>query len=177
MKRKKTKIYTKKGDSGKTKLFGNTEIEKDSIRVEAYGTIDELSAIITIIQTQNIESRIIKMLTQIQEFCFTASAEIATDNDKKHLLKHKISIDNVEYVESKIDEFDDLLPELNCFINSLNNVAASYVNFARTVCRRAERRLIALSKENEINPPILALFNRMSDLFFVLMRTIEENPQ
>lgn len=113
---KKVDVYTRTGDQGTTALFGGCRIEKDSARVEAYGTIDELSAVISIIKTTTISQRIFDLLSRLQDYCHDINAEIASDREGIKMLKRRITDQDVKYLEHLIDEFDGELPKLTHFI-------------------------------------------------------------
>jgi len=168
--KKKADIYTRTGDDGTTGLFGVSRIEKDSLRVEAYGTIDELYAVVSVVKTTKIDFQIVDLLSKLQDYCHDINAEIAADDEGRKLIKRTISSQDIEYIESLIDKLDAELPPLKQFIVPALKSSAAFLNLARTVCRRAERRLWALSREMQINPFILKFMNRLSDLFFTLMR-------
>jgi cob(I)alamin adenosyltransferase len=170
MKLKKADVYTRTGDKGTTSLFGGSRVEKDSVRVEAYGTLDELCAVVSVVKTQNVDLRIFQILTKIQDYCHDINAEIASDDQGKTQLTKMISSEDITFLENLIDEFDSHLPTLDHFIIPENKPSAAFLNLARTVCRRAERRLWALSRETDLNENIIVFINRLSDFFFTLMR-------
>ncbi len=170
MKLKKADVYTRTGDKGTTSLFGGSRIEKDSVRVEAYGTLDELCAVVSIVKTQNVDPRILKIMTNIQNYCHDINAEIASDDQGKAQLTKIISSKDIAFLENLLDEFDSQLPKLDHFITPGSKPSAAFLNLARTVCRRAERRLWALSRETDLNENSIVFMNRLSDLFFTLMR-------
>lgn len=168
--RKKADIYTRTGDEGTTGLFGGSRIKKDSPHVEAYGTIDELCAVVSVVKTTTGDTNIIELLSNLQEYCHDINAEIASDEEGKKQLTRRIDKKDVEYLEALIDEYDAKLAPLDHFIVPALNQSAAFLNLARTVCRRSERRLWALSGEHDLNKYIIKFFNRLSDLLFTLMR-------
>jgi ATP:cob(I)alamin adenosyltransferase len=170
MQRKKAEVYTRTGDEGTTALFGGSRIEKDSARVEAYGTIDELCALISVVKTTEISQRVFDVLSTLQDYCHDINAEIASDEEGLKLLKKRITNDDVAYLENRIDEFDAELPKLTHFIVPTVKSATAFLNLARTVCRRAERRLWSHYREHPFNQNIIVFFNRLADLFFTFMR-------
>ena len=170
MQRKKADVYTRTGDEGTTALFGGSRIEKDSARVEAYGTIDELCAVISVVKTTEISRRVFDVLTKLQDYCHDINAEIASDAEGIKLLNKRITTEDVKYVESLIDEFDSELPKLTHFIVPAVKQKTAFLNLARTVCRRAERRLWLLYREHPFNQNIIVFFNRLADLLFTFMR-------
>jgi cob(I)alamin adenosyltransferase len=170
MQRKKADIYTRTGDEGTTVLFGGSRIEKDSTRVEAYGTIDELCAVISVVKTTEISQRVFKILSRLQDYCHDINAELASDEEGLKMLKKRITEQDIKYLEQLIDEFDSELSKLTHFIVPAVKPATAFLNLARTVCRRAERRLWALYRGQQFNHQIIVFFNRLADLLFTFMR-------
>ncbi|MBN2007907.1 cob(I)yrinic acid a,c-diamide adenosyltransferase [candidate division KSB1 bacterium] len=167
---KKADVYTRTGDVGTTGLFGGSRIEKDSLRVEAYGTIDELCAMISVIKALDVDSQIKQVLTQLQVDCHDINAEIASDSEGQAILERTIGDHDVANLERLIDTFDEQLPKLMHFISPVETQSAAFLNLARTICRRAERRLWALSRQDDVNLFIIRFFNRLADLLFTMMR-------
>jgi cob(I)alamin adenosyltransferase len=170
MHHKKAVIYTRTGDEGVTGLFGGSRVDKDSLRVEAYGTIDELNALLGVVKTTGCQDRILTLLSEWQDRFHDINAEIASDENGRALLKRSVTPEDVARLESLIDEFDAELPSLDHFIIPAVKPSAAFLNQARTVCRRAERRLWALHRREALNPHLITFFNRLSDLLFTLMR-------
>ena len=176
------KIYTKKGDKGNTSLFGGTRIPKHHVRIESYGTIDELNAYIGLLRDQDIDEKFKKQLYDIQHQLFTIGAELATDpkkaqlkNGKERLAIEKIQTKEIEFLEQQIDQMTEELPEMTHFILPGGHTTVSYCHIARCVCRRAERLTTAL---NEIEPTdefVLQYLNRLSDYLFVLARKLSKD--
>ena len=165
------KIYTKKGDSGNTQLLGGTKVKKNNIKLECYGTIDELNAFVGNIFDQKINTRYKKILIKIQNQLFNLGSCISFDGKKENIILPNITEKNIEMLEEEIDKMDTKLPILRNFILPSGLPAVSKCHIARTVCRRAERNLVALG-EKEINPLHLKYLNRLSDYLFVLARSI-----
>ena len=165
------KIYTKKGDSGNTQLLGGTKVKKNNIKLECYGTIDELNAFVGNIFDQKINTRYKKILIKIQNQLFNLGSCISFDGKKEKIILPNITEKNIEMLEEEIDKMDTKLPILRNFILPSGLPAVSKCHIARTVCRRAERNLVALG-EKEINPLHLKYLNRLSDYLFVLARSI-----
>lgn len=165
-------IYTKFGDKGKTSLYGGKTVSKDNIRVEAYGTIDELNSILGVVISELSDKNIKKNLIQIQKDLFetgTSLASLSKNRDKdlsKYLQKRVLNFEN------EIDFLSEKMPELENFILPGGGKTGSKIHFARTIARRAERKIVALSKQEKVNPDILIFINRLSDLLFTYARFI-----
>jgi len=165
---KLNKIYTKIGDKGSTQLGDGKMVNKDSLRVDAYGSVDEANATIglSILRT-NIKIK--KILKVVQNDLFDLGADLCIP-DKKNTQKLKITKDRVDYIEEKIDNFNKELSSLNSFILPGGSESSTYLHIARTVTRRAERKIVTLSKKEKINPITIIYLNRLSDLLFVFAR-------
>lgn len=173
------KIYTKTGDDGTTGLFGGTRVPKHHMRIESYGTVDELNSWLGLIRDQNIPDQYKRELIGIQEQLFTVGAILATDPDKAVLKNGKerlniphISLKEIEFLERSIDEMDSQLPEMTHFILPGGHTTVSYCHIARTVCRRAERMSTLLFENQSFNASVLSYLNRLSDYLFVLARKL-----
>jgi cob(I)alamin adenosyltransferase len=167
------KIYTKTGDTGETGLFGGGRVSKDDPRVEAYGDVDELNASIGMARAIELMPRIDEVLVPIQRDLFSLGALLATpDRDKMHdhLAKAQIDDGRIRELELAIDDCDRELAPLRSFILPGGTPKAAALHVARTVCRRAERRVIHLQKEVEIPQIVVIYLNRLSDLLFSLAR-------
>ena len=164
------KVYTKKGDTGSTQLLGGSTVDKDHIRLESYGTIDELNAFIGNIYDQNINKNHKEKLITIQNQLFNLGSCIAFDKKKSNIQLTNITEEDVSVMEKNIDKMDETLPKLKNFILPSGHSTVSKCHIARTVCRRAERNLVALSKEGEVDPLHIKYLNRLSDYLFVLAR-------
>ncbi|MDR6300491.1 cob(I)yrinic acid a,c-diamide adenosyltransferase [Mesonia maritima] len=176
------KIYTKTGDKGTTALFGGTRVPKSHIRIESYGTVDELNANIGLVRDQEIDQHTKSILKQIQENLFTLGAELATDpakaklkNGKERLNISKINTSHLEQLENEIDEMNKNLPEMTHFILPGGHTTVSYCHIARCVCRRAERLTSALYDIEAFDEHILKYLNRLSDYLFVLARKLTKD--
>jgi len=178
------KIYTKTGDRGKTSLFGGTRVPKYNLRIEAYGTIDELNSFIGLIRDQEIDKNTFDVLVKIQTELFTLGSMLATPKDKE-LLKNgkerlnipKINYSDIEFLEKEIDVMNSELPSMTNFILPGGHSTVSYCHIARTVCRRAERITVNLSQHEEINTITISYLNRLSDYLFVLARKLTKDNQ
>ena len=167
------KIYTKTGDEGLTGLFGGGRVSKDDPRVEAYGDVDELNAFIGVARAAEVMPRIDEVLVPIQRDLFSLGALLATPDREKmhdHLTKAQIDDGRIRELELAIDACDKELEPLRAFIVPGGTPKAAALHVARTVCRRAERRVIHLQKEVEIPQIVVVYLNRLSDLLFTLAR-------
>ncbi len=165
------KIYTKKGDKGKTSLCCGEKVSKNSPRVEAYGNIDELSSYIGLAISLNRSSKIKKVLENIQHDLAALGAHAATASPKMQDVLPKFPASKITKLEKTIDEFDKKLPTLKRFVLPGGTKEACVLHVARTVCRRAERSCVSLSEKEKIFENIIPYLNRLSDLLFVLART------
>jgi len=170
------KIYTKAGDKGETGLFGGERVSKDSLRIEAYGTIDELNSFIGLALNEVNDSAVQKLLGKIQNTLFVLGSDLsAPENDKNKIRKiPRISKIHYEEIENEIDKFDEQLNELKSFILPGGSRSAAIMHVCRTICRRAERRVVSLNNAVDINRDIVIFLNRLSDLFFVLARYVNK---
>lgn len=178
------KIYTKTGDSGETSLFGGERVKKFNIRLDAYGTIDELNSYIGLVRSQDIPFILKEKLIQIQSELFTIGAMLATPRDKElfksgkdRLGIEKIGQKNIEQLEHWIDEMNEILPAMTHFILPGGNSVVSFCHIARTVCRRAERVIVQLHQDEPVNIHVIAYTNRLSDYLFVLARKLTFDSQ
>jgi cob(I)alamin adenosyltransferase len=164
------KIYTKTGDKGKTSLFGGRIISKDDLRIEAYGTIDELNSHLGLLCSGNLLDELKTKLQQIQSYLFVIGSNLAADPEKPDLKLPALHEDQTRFLESEIDAMESQLKPLRFFILPGGDPLASQAHLCRTVCRRAERRVVSLSQLDSVNDHILIYLNRLSDYFFVLAR-------
>ena len=164
------KIYTKTGDAGETGLFGGPRVRKDNARIEAFGTVDELNSQLGVVRSLPLPEGIDTLLRRVQCELFDMGAQLATPAPAQD----RISLSHVEAIEKEIDTFDAMLPPLNCFILPAGTPAAAAIHVARTVCRRAERRVVSLSMEPETVIPAAAIeyLNRLGYLLFMLARHV-----
>ena len=172
------KIYTKTGDKGTTSLVGGTRVPKTHIRLEAYGTVDELNSNLGLLITYLLDGKDKDFLQQVQDRLFAVGSYLATDREKMELKEASIiSSEQVEMVEREIDRLDTLLPPLSAFILPGGSRGAAVCHVCRTVCRRAERRILALAEQVEIASELLAYVNRLSDYLFVLSRKMNQDDK
>lgn len=166
------KIYTKKGDTGTTQLIGGTRIPKHALRIESYGTVDELNSFIGLIRDQEINETYKSQLIEIQDRLFTIGSSLAADPKKSSMKLPQITENDVTFLENSIDEMDKELPEMKSFVLPGGHTTVSYCHIARCVCRRAERITTHLNETENIQPIILKYLNRLSDYLFVLSRKL-----
>jgi cob(I)alamin adenosyltransferase len=171
------KIYTKTGDAGTTSLFGGKRVPKHHLRIETYGTVDELNCLIGLVADQEVNKNRLDLLRGIQSTLFTLGSHLAAEPGKKHAYLPQLNDSMPEPLEAEIDAMDAQLPPLKNFILPGGHPSVSYCHLARTVCRRAERLVVALSEVEEINPIIIKYLNRLSDYFFVLARKMGSELQ
>lgn len=168
------KIYTKTGDKGQTSLIGGTRVPKSHIRIESYGTVDELNSYLGLVTDFCDNSKINLWLREIQDRLFTLGAALATTPEKEVKMKlPDLHYSDVEWLESCIDEMNEVLPEMRSFILPGGHQGASACHIARCICRRAERLCVDMrEREEEVSDIILQYLNRLSDFLFVLARYI-----
>ncbi|ADY51202.1 ATP/cobalamin adenosyltransferase [Pseudopedobacter saltans DSM 12145] len=166
------KIYTKTGDKGYTSLIGGTRISKHHLRIESYGTIDELNSYLGLIKDQDIRDRDKEVLKEIQDRLFTIGALLASDPEKQTKKVPDLFISDVELLEKEIDLMTEILPALRHFVLPGGTTASSFCHIARCVCRRAERLVVELSETSIVEKLVIMYLNRLSDYLFVLSRTI-----
>ena len=166
------KVYTKKGDKGQTQLLGGSIVDKDHVKLECYGTIDELNSFIGNIYDQDLKEFHKEILLNIQNQLFNLGSVISFDGKKDKIKLPNITAKNIEMLEKAIDKMEESLPMLKNFILPSGHPTTSKCHIARTVCRRAERNLVTLSKTSEIDNLHLQYLNRLSDYLFVLARFI-----
>jgi cob(I)alamin adenosyltransferase len=167
------KIYTKTGDAGTTGLFGGPRVSKDDARVEAYGDVDELNAVLGMARSVEVMPRIDEVLVPIQRDLFAIGALLATPDREKmaqHLEKARIDATRIAELERAIDDGEAELEPLRAFILPGGSQKASMLHLARTVCRRAERRVVRLQRDVELPPLAIIYLNRLSDVLFTLAR-------
>ncbi|NDV46342.1 cob(I)yrinic acid a,c-diamide adenosyltransferase [Paludibacter sp. 221] len=166
------KVYTKTGDKGQTSLIGGTRINKNDVRLEAYGTIDELNSFVGLLVSEVTEEEHKKFLLSIQNSLFDMGSCLALDTTKPETEKYGISFDKTEIskIESEIDRLSENLPPLKSFVIPGGTKAAALAHVCRTVSRRAERCIYTMSEHYQVESEILIYVNRLSDYFFVLSR-------
>lgn len=169
------KIYTKTGDTGQTGLIGGRRVSKADMRIDAYGTVDELNSWIGLVRDQPVNEPRKELLNEIQDRLFTVGAELATDPEKAPKRAIPVIIDaDVLRLEQAMDDMDAELPELRAFVLPGGHQSVSFCHLARTVCRRAERLVIALHVASPVDERVIQYLNRLSDYLFVLSRKMAQ---
>lgn len=166
------KIYTKTGDKGTTSLIGGTRVSKDDIRIEAYGTVDELNSWIGLLRDQKPGKEQEDVLLEVQDRLFSIGSNLASDPERSKMKIPHINEEDIQLLEKNIDRMNEELPEMKSFILPGGDQSQSFCHVARCVCRRAERNTIHLSGESFVDPLIIKYLNRLSDYLFVLARKI-----
>jgi cob(I)alamin adenosyltransferase len=166
------KIYTKTGDKGFTSLIGGTRVPKYHIRIESYGTIDELNSYIGLIRDQDIDAADKTLLKEIQDRLFTIGASLAMDPDKSKMVIPDLHTEDVELLEEEMDRINEKIPPLKHFILPGGSNAISFCHIARCVCRRAERLVVQLNDESAVDEKVIIYLNRLSDYLFTLARKV-----
>lgn len=176
------KIYTKTGDKGTTALFGGTRVPKSHIRIDAYGTVDELNSHLGLVKDTCQNAEVTKFMNHIQDRLFTVGAILATDPEKARMKNGKdrldiprISQENISALEVKIDAMNENLPPMTHFVLPGGHPTVSYCHIARCVCRRAERLAAALYNLEKFDQEVLQYLNRLSDYLFVLARKLSKD--
>ena len=180
---KKNKIYTKTGDDGTTGLLGGSRVKKYNSRLEAYGTVDELNSALGVVKSYNIPEDLSDIILFIQNTLFNIGSRLASDDKgARETTLLALTHESIAFVEEVIDRLEDELPDLKHFIVPGGALSAASCHLARTICRRAERRIVEFSEKNSVQPEIIIFLNRLSDLLFVMARKMnsvngfEERP-
>jgi cob(I)alamin adenosyltransferase len=171
------KIYTKKGDKGETSLIGGTRLPKFALRIDAYGTVDELNSHLGLIRDQPIDSVHIERLLEIQDRLFTIGSLLASDPAGTKMKLPELADSDVIFLEDAIDQMDSELPPMRNFVLPGGHTVVSFCHIARCVCRRAERLIIELDHADGLPETVLAYMNRLSDYLFVLSRKLTQELQ
>lgn len=166
------KVYTKKGDKGTTQLIGGTRVPKSSLRIEAYGTVDELNSYVGLLRDQEIQAKHKDRLLEIQDRLFTMGSLLAVDENGTKMELPPLFETDVENLEQWIDDMESGLEPMKSFVLPGGHPSVSHTHIARCVCRRAERITVDLSATAEIDPLLLRYLNRLSDYLFVLSRAL-----
>ncbi len=166
------KIYTKTGDKGQTSLIGGTRVPKYHLRIESYGTVDELNSYIGLIMCQDVDPHHQEVLKEIQDRLFTIGSSLASDPERSKMQIPDLLENDILLLEKEMDEMNEVLPGLKHFILPGGNTTVSYCHLARCVCRRAERLTVHLAEESYVDNKIIIYLNRLSDYLFVLSRKL-----
>ncbi|MFA7273559.1 MAG: cob(I)yrinic acid a,c-diamide adenosyltransferase [Crocinitomicaceae bacterium] len=166
------KIYTKTGDKGQTSLIGGTRVPKSSMRIESYGTVDELNSYLGLIRDQAIDPEYIRQILEIQDRLFTIGSHLATDIEKSKMKIPDLFQQDIENLEHWMDEMDALLPEMRSFVLPGGHPTVSHTHVARCICRRAERIIVDLMNHEQVEDIVPQYMNRLSDYIFVLSRKL-----
>ena len=167
---KKSIVYTRTGDAGTTSLVGGERAPKNSLRLEAYGTIDELNSHIGLVASHTKQDDVVEMLIWIQHRLFNIGGYLACNPDGEFILPPGADDEAVARLEGMIDELDSRLPRIKCFVLPGGSAEAAEAHIARTVCRRAERLIVSLSQQSAVDATVMRFVNRLSDFLFVLAR-------
>ena len=168
------KIYTKTGDKGQTSLFGGARLPKNHIRIEAYGTVDELNSYIGLVRDVAGNEQIKEVLAAIQDRLFTIGSNLASD-PSKDMITPDVYQSDIELLEREIDRMTSELPELRSFILPGGHTTVSFCHIARCVCRRTERMVVALAENEKVELIIIQYLNRLSDYLFTLGRLLAKD--
>lgn len=169
------KVYTKKGDKGTTGLIGGTRVLKSSLRIESYGTVDELNSHVGLLRDLIEDKEVVVQLLEIQDRLFTLGSHLAADPEKSNMKLPEILASDVEALEIWMDQMDETLEPMRFFVLPGGHPTVSHTHIARCVCRRAERLVVDLNQTNEIDEIILKYLNRLSDYLFVLSRKLSKD--
>jgi cob(I)alamin adenosyltransferase len=176
------KIYTKTGDEGTTSLFGGKRVSKADLRIDTYGTVDELNSYIGLVRDQQVNQKRKEVLVEIQDRLFTIGSILATEPGNTKVKIPSLQEQDVLFLEQEMDKMDAELPPMRFFVLPGGHASVSFGHLARTVCRRAERLTIALNAHEAVEPLVIKYLNRLSDYLFVLCRMmvlelqVEETP-
>ncbi|GAB6108523.1 cob(I)yrinic acid a,c-diamide adenosyltransferase [Fusibacter bizertensis] len=167
------KIYTRTGDSGETSLYDGARVPKDSVRVESYGTVDELNSMLGLARQYTSDTEITAILLKMQRSLFNVAGELATTVGEN--FPEKVTAIDVKWLEDTIDHYLDLMDrnEIFQFIIPGSNLLSANLHVARTICRRAERRILSLNEESQVRPELMKYINRLSDTLYAIARYSE----
>ena len=169
------KIYTKTGDKGQTSLLGGTRVPKNHIRIEAYGTVDELNSWIGLLRDSVMDEHTKEILIEVQDRLFTMGSSLASDPVKSKVKIPHLSEDDITVFEKEIDTMDAQLPQMKNFVLPGGHQTVSYCHVTRCVCRRAERRVIHLAENEPVDELVIKYLNRLSDYLFMLARKLTQD--
>ncbi len=164
------KIYTKGGDKGMTSLMGGTRVPKHHIRIESYGTVDELNSHLGLLRDEEVDEDTLRVIEIIQDRLFTIGSTLAAEPEKTRIKLPKIRPDDITLLENEIDSMQAALPPMRSFVLPGGNRFVSYSHICRSICRRAERNIVHLAENDKVDEIIIQYLNRLSDYFFTLSR-------
>ncbi len=168
------KIYTKTGDQGTTSLFGGKRVSKSDLRIDAYGTVDELNSYVGLLRDQEVNKKRSEVLVEIQDRLFTIGSILATEPGNVKVKIPSLKETDITFLEKQIDEMDLQLPAMKSFVLPGGHQSVSFGHVARTVCRRTERLVIALDQLEKVDALVIKYLNRLSDYLFVLCRMMTQ---
>ncbi|GAB3306441.1 cob(I)yrinic acid a,c-diamide adenosyltransferase [Hymenobacter tenuis] len=171
------KIYTKTGDKGLTSLIGGTRVPKSSLRIDCYGTVDELNSYLGLVRDQEVNAKRRDLLKEIQDRLFTIGASLASDPEKSKMKIPDLHEQDITLLEQEMDRMNETLPELRVFVLPGGHQSVSFAHVARCVCRRAERLVIQLREDSFVADLVIVYLNRLSDFLFVLSRQMAHELQ
>lgn len=171
------KVYTKKGDQGETSLIGGTRVRKDHVRIESYGTVDELNSWMGVLRDHTADPDETALILEIQDRLFTIGSHLASDPETARMKLPEVQTNDIQNLEDAMDRIDRELPTLRSFVLPGGHPSVSFCHVARCICRRAERSVIRLDEETTVDPLILQYLNRLSDYLFVLSRKLTQDTK
>ncbi len=169
------KVYTKTGDKGQTSLIGGTRVPKSSMRIESYGTVDELNSYLGLVRDQEIDKTYVKQILEIQDRLFTIGSHLASDPEKSKMKIPGLFDEDIFNLEQWMDEMDNELPEMRSFVLPGGHPTVSHTHVARCICRRAERIIVDLMHHESVEDIVPQYMNRLSDYLFVLSRKLSQD--
>jgi cob(I)alamin adenosyltransferase len=169
------KIYTKTGDEGETSLIGGVRLPKHHIRIEAYGSVDELNSFIGLVRDQQIDEHAKQVLISIQDRLFTIGSLLAVGKEDTKMKLPSLNEDDITLLEQEMDNMDEQLPEMKHFVLPGGHTTVSHCHVARCVCRRAERAVLKLAENEKVDQMIYKYLNRLSDYLFILSRKLTQD--
>jgi len=169
------KVYTKTGDKGETGILGGTRLPKSHIRIEAYGTVDELNSWIGLLRDSLTEESTVADLIEVQDRLFTLGSYLASDPEKSKVKIPLLAESDITFLEQKMDAMDEQLPPMRSFVLPGGHPVVSHAHIARTICRRAERRVMELAANSSVSALSIQYLNRLSDYLFVLSRALTQS--
>ena len=168
------KIYTKTGDEGMTSLFGGKRVSKADLRIDSYGTVDELNSYTGLLRDQEVNHKRTYVFNELQDRLFTIGSILATEPGNSKVKTPSLKEEDIQFLEKEIDAMDAMLPPMRSFLLPGGHISVSVGHITRTVCRRAERLVMALNQHEKVDPLVIRYLNRLSDYFFMLCRSMTQ---